>query len=149
MTFDLVLADAIAIGELSADAGSSSSAAAPVVNLPQDARVAMRLKMVNNFDLSRRWGSILRRYFMAGREYFSSSGKVALCHDASRFKEDTLFSLLGSYGEGGGFRHDGPATLGGSGKHDFGSRSGGGVGECGTSPVTGTPTQLRGLAVFC
>lgn len=53
--------------------------------------------------MSRRWGNILRRYWVAGLSHFgrATGGKVVLCHDASRFHEDTWFSLLGSWDSSG------------------------------------------------
>lgn len=99
MTYDPVLADAIAMGEL-AEPREDGTGKDVIVNVPQAVKMVARLKMSKNFDLWRRWGSILRRYWVAGRSHFGqeSAGKVVLCHDASRFREDTLFSLLGSYG---------------------------------------------------
>lgn len=80
--------DALAMGECKRGDGDCD-------NAPAHARSAMKLGFVRKFHIGKRWHTILRRYYMAGREHFSSIGKLSLVLDASRFQVNSMCGLLG------------------------------------------------------
>ena len=57
---------------------------------------AVSLGITKHFSIQKRWCSILRRYYLAGRRAFSGCQKFASTVDASRFQSDALCGFVGS-----------------------------------------------------
>jgi len=85
------LADALAMGELDGEDEPGE------VNVPATIKTLGKVKICKKFDLQRRYAAIGRRYYFACRAEFGSTMKSVLCHDGSGFKQERVFSVLGSY----------------------------------------------------
>ncbi len=90
-------ADEVCMGKTICDADPSSVHA----NATAHALSAAQLGLTKKFHVQKRWHSIMRRYFLAGRRAFSDVDKYSQTVDGSRFQIDTMCGLLG------GLQHDG------------------------------------------
>ena len=86
---DSTFADIVAMGET-----STSQDGPGAVNAPMVAAHATAFGLTKGFDLTRRWTSIMTRYWLAQRKQFTCKKTVLVC-DGSRFDTDTLVSILG------------------------------------------------------
>ena len=59
-------------------------------------KIAGALKLTPKFNVFRRWNSIAKRYFLAGRRDFGTETTFSQVLDASRFLNDSLEGVLGA-----------------------------------------------------